>query len=117
MKFELLNILIFTFTSIFICFILVMLSNIMIVPSFDYEKLSAYECGFDPFESTIEKFDVKFYLVSIIFILFDLEISFLFPWVLILPNLNIIGYLSMSLFLLILVLGFVYEWKLGVLDR
>ena len=116
MKFELFNILIFIFISLFICLILVIISNVIIVPSLDYEKLSVHECGFDPSESTIEKFDVKSYSVSIIFISFDLEISFLFPWVLILPSLTIVGHLSMSSFPIILVLGFAYEWNLGVLD-
>ena len=82
----------------------------------DKEKLSAYECGFEPFEDARVKFDVRFYLVAILFIIFDLEVAFLFPWAISLSLIGLLGYLSMMIFLLILTVGFVYEWKKGALD-
>ncbi len=82
----------------------------------DKEKLSAYECGFEPFEDTRMKFDVRYYLVAILFIIFDLEIAFLFPWAVVLEEIGLFGYLAMVLFLGILVIGFVYEWKKGALE-
>lgn len=83
----------------------------------DIEKLSIYECGFEPFEETRLIFDVKFYLVAILFIVFDLEIIFLFPQVLVLPILNIVGFLSMTLFFFFLSLVYIYEQILGALDQ
>lgn len=74
------------------------------------------ECGFDPFSDARSKFDVRFYLVAILFIIFDLEITFLFPWAISLSNIGLQGYVSMLLFLFILTIGFVYEWKKGALD-
>ena len=82
----------------------------------DREKLSPYECGFEPFEDTRMKFDVRYYLVAILFIVFDLEIAFLFPWAVALGTIGVVGLLSMAVFLLILVVGFVYEWKKGALE-
>ena len=82
----------------------------------DKEKLSAYECGFEPFEDTRMKFDVRYYLVAILFIIFDLEIAFLFPWAVVLEEIGLFGYLAMVLFLGILVVGFIYEWKKGALE-
>ena len=82
----------------------------------DNEKLSAYECGFDPFDDARNTFDVRFYLVAILFIIFDLEISFLFPWCITLGSLPLFAYWSMFVFLFILTVGFVYEWKKGALD-
>jgi len=82
----------------------------------DKEKLSAYECGFEPFEDTRMKFDVRYYLVAILFIIFDLEIAFLFPWAVVLEEIGLFGYLAMVLFLGILVIGFIYEWKKGALE-
>ena len=82
----------------------------------DPEKLSAYECGFEPFEDSRMKFDVRFYLVAILFIIFDLEIAFLFPWAISLGNIGLLGYSSMMIFLFILTVGFIYEWKKGALD-
>ena len=82
----------------------------------DPEKLSAYECGFEPFNDSRMEFDVRFYLVAILFIIFDLEIAFLFPWAISLGNIGTIGFWSMMLFLFILTIGFVYEWKKGALD-
>lgn len=80
------------------------------------EKLSSYECGFIPFEDARVKFDVRFYLVGILFIIFDLEISFLFPWALTLANLTSFGYWTMFAFLVLLTIGFVYEWFKGALE-
>ena len=82
----------------------------------DPEKLSPYECGFEAFEDARMKFDVRYYLVAILFILFDLEIAFLFPWAIVLQELGWFGVISMGVFLLILVVGFIYEWRKGALE-
>src|ERR687884_1713815 len=82
----------------------------------DPEKLSPYECGFEAFEDARMKFDVRYYLVAILFILFDLEIAFLFPWAVALREIGPVGFWAMMLFLTILVVGFVYEWMKGALD-
>jgi len=82
----------------------------------DPEKLSAYECGFEAFSDSRMEFDVRFYLVAILFIIFDLEIAFLFPWAVSLGNIGSLGFWSMMIFLFILLVGFVYEWKKGALD-
>ena len=112
------------YLSIFI-FIIIALSlsvgfivlNFLFSPSKpDPEKLSAYECGFDPFTDSRIEFDVRFYLVAILFIIFDLEIAFLFPWAISLGNIGALGFWSMMIFLFILTIGFVYEWKKGALD-
>ena len=82
----------------------------------DAEKLSPYECGFEAFEDTRMKFDVRYYLVAILFIIFDLEIAFLFPWAVSLDAIGTFGLVAMGIFLLLLVVGFVYEWKKGALE-
>jgi NADH-quinone oxidoreductase subunit A len=82
----------------------------------DSEKNSPYECGFEAFEDARMKFDVRYYLVAILFILFDLEIAFLFPWAVALQEVGIAGFVGVLIFLSILVVGFVYEWKKGALD-
>jgi len=82
----------------------------------DSEKLSPYECGFEAFEDARMKFDVRYYLVAILFILFDLEIAFLFPWAIVLQEIGWFGFWAMMAFLGILVMGFIYEWKKGALD-
>jgi NADH-quinone oxidoreductase subunit A len=82
----------------------------------DAEKLSPYECGFEPFEDNRMKFDVRYYLVAILFIIFDLEIAFLFPWAVSLGRTGGFGLVAMGVFLLILVIGFAYEWKKGALE-
>lgn len=82
----------------------------------DPEKLSPYECGFEPFEDARGRFDVRYYLVAILFIIFDLEIAFLFPWAVVLREIGMFGILSMAVFLGILVIGFIYEWKKGALE-
>ncbi len=82
----------------------------------DPEKLSPYECGFEPFEDSRMEFDIRFYLVAILFIIFDLEIAFLFPWAISLGKIGLFGFFSMMIFLGILTVGFIYEWKKGALD-
>jgi len=82
----------------------------------DDEKLSPYECGFEPFEDSRIKFDVRYYLVAILFIIFDLEIAFLFPWAVSLDTIGGFGLVSMAIFLALLVVGFIYEWKKGALE-
>ena len=82
----------------------------------DREKVSPYECGFEAFEDSRTKFDVRYYLVAILFIIFDLEIAFLFPWATVINDIGLFGFLSMMLFLGILVVGFVYEWMKGALE-
>lgn len=99
------------------------LSLIMLVASYivakqrpDSEKLSAYECGFEAFDDSRGKFDVRFYLVAILFIIFDLEVAFLFPWAVSLGTIGVVGFWSMVVFLGVLTVGFIYEWKKGALD-
>jgi NADH-quinone oxidoreductase subunit A len=82
----------------------------------DTEKLSAYECGFNAFDDARMKFDVRFYLVAILFIIFDLEVAFLFPWAITFGNLGWFGFISMMIFLGVLTVGFIYEWKKGALE-
>ncbi len=82
----------------------------------DRDKLAPYECGFEAFEDSRMKFDVRYYLVAILFIIFDLEIAFLFPWAVALREIGLFGFLSMMVFLAILVVGFIYEWKKGALE-
>jgi NADH-quinone oxidoreductase subunit A len=82
----------------------------------DPEKLSAYECGFNAFDDARMKFDVRFYLVAILFIIFDLEVAFLFPWAIAFGELGAFGYWSMMVFLAVLTIGFIYEWKKGALE-
>ena len=92
------------------------LSRLLGVHRPDSEKLSPYECGFEAFEDARMKFDVRYYLVAILFILFDLEIAFLFPWAIVLREIGMFGFLAMAVFLAILVVGFIYEWKKGALE-
>jgi NADH-quinone oxidoreductase subunit A len=82
----------------------------------DSEKLAAYECGFDPFGDARGQFDVRFYLVAILFIIFDLEVAFLFPWAVALGDIGLFGFWSMVVFLAVLTIGFVYEWRKGALE-
>ncbi len=82
----------------------------------DEAKLSPYECGFEPFSDARAKFDVRFYLVAILFIIFDLEIAFLFPWAVVLDEVGLFGFWAMVLFLVVLVVGFIYEWMNGALE-
>jgi len=80
------------------------------------EKLSPYECGFDPFEDARVRFDVRYYLVAILFIIFDLEVAFLFPWAVSLGDIGVFGFWSMVVFLAVLTVGFIYEWRKGALE-
>lgn len=95
---------------------LIVISWIRGVNNPDPEKLSPYECGFEPFSESRSKFDVRFYLVAILFIIFDLEIAFLFPWAITLSQIGFVGFCSMLVFLFILTIGFIYEWQKGALD-
>jgi len=92
------------------------LSRLLGVHRPDAEKLSPYECGFEAFEDARMNFDVRYYLVAILFILFDLEIAFLFPWAIVLQEIGFFGFMAMMLFLGILIVGFIYEWKKGALE-
>ena len=92
------------------------LSYILASQKSDTEKVSAYECGFDPFDDARSTFDVRFYLVAILFIIFDLEVAFLFPWAVVFGDIGFFGFFSMMFFLAILTIGFIYEWKKGALE-
>ena len=96
--------------------ILLGLSYVVVYQQLDAEKISAYECGFQPFDDTRNKFDVRFYLVAILFIIFDLEITFLFPWAVALTKVDFFGFWTMFVFLVILTVGFIYEWRKGALE-
>ena len=111
-----LPILIFIGIAIALASIIVLASLIIARQKPDSEKLSAYECGFEPFEDARIKFDVRFYLVAILFIIFDLEVAFLFPWAVSLGDIGVFGFWSMVVFLGILTIGFVYEWRRGALE-
>ena len=113
---EYLPILLFLIISIILSVGLLSLSFILSPKKPSNEKLSPYECGFEPFDDARTKFDIRFYLVALLFIIFDLEVVFLFPWAISLQNIGIFGYLSMMIFLIILTIGFIYEWKKGALD-
>ena len=111
-----LSIIIFLFIAIGLSVGFIVLNYFFSPKNPDSEKLSAYECGFEAFGDSRMEFDVRFYLVAILFIIFDLEIAFLFPWAISLGNLGALGFWSMMIFLFILTIGFVYEWKKGALD-
>lgn len=103
--------------AIVISFVLFFLSyGLILRDEVEIDKVYAYECGFDPFEDTRTTFDVRFYLVGLLFLIFDLEIVFLFPWVVVLWSIGTVGFWSMVIFLIVLVIGFIYEWQSGVLD-
>ena len=111
-----LSIIIFLFLALSLSVGFILLNYFFSPKNPDPEKLSAYECGFEAFTDSRMKFDVRFYLVAILFIIFDLEIAFLFPWAISLGNIGILGFTSMMIFLFILTIGFIYEWKKGALD-
>ena len=113
---EYLPIIIFLIIALGLSLAFVFLNFIFSPKKPDPEKLSAYECGFEPFEDSRMEFDVRFYLVAILLIIFDLEIAFLFPWAISLGNIGLLGFSSMMIFLFILTIGFIYEWKKGALD-
>ena len=97
--------------------VILMITPILIAyRSPDAQKMSAYECGFDAFDDARMKFDVRFYLVSILFIIFDLEVAFLFPWAISLGKIGLFGFWSMMVFLGVLTIGFIYEWRKGALE-
>jgi len=116
MFFEFLPILIFLVIAIVLALIIVILSYLLSVQNPETEKLSVYECGFEPYEDARNIFDVKFYLVAILFIIFDIETMFLLPWSMSLSNLNVLGFWSMIDFIIELGVGFVYVWYLGALE-
>ena len=111
-----LSIIIFLFIALLISIGFILINFISSPSNPDPEKLSAYECGFDAFDDSRMEFDVRFYLVAILFIIFDLEIAFLFPWAITLGKIGVFGFWSMMLFLAVLTIGFIYEWKKGALD-
>lgn len=107
---------VFILVALVLALILFSISYFFILKNYDIEKISIYECGFEPFIDTRNKFDIRFYLVAILFIIFDLEIMFLFPWSLVLMNIGFFGFCIMVYFLFILLIGFFYEWYKGALD-
>ena len=113
---EYLPILMFLGLAIVLSILMVVASLIIARQKPDTEKLSAYECGFEAFDDARRKFDVRFYLVAILFIIFDLEVAFLFPWAVSLGEIGMFGFWSMVAFLGVLTIGFVYEWKKGALE-
>ena len=113
---EYLPILIFIGIAVGLSAVIVIASLVLAKQNPDTEKLSAYECGFPAFEDARIKFDVRFYLVAILFIIFDLEVAFLFPWAVALGDVGTLGFFSMVVFLTVLTIGFVYEWKKGALE-
>lgn len=113
---EYLPILIFLAIAIGLAVAIVAASYIIARQRPDSEKLSPYECGFEPFTDARKQFDVRFYLVAILFIIFDLEVAFLFPWAISLGGIGLLGFWSMVVFLAILTVGFVYEWRKGALE-
>ncbi len=114
--FEYISVLLFIIVALGIILISV-LASYLIVPQKPYaSKLSAYECGFDAFEDTKKQFDIRFYLVAVLFIIFDIEVVFIYPWAVSFYKLDIVGFSSMILFIVILTIGFIYEWKKGALQ-
>ena len=111
-----LSIIIFLFIALFLSIGFILINFISSPSNPDPEKLSAYECGFEAFDYSRMEFDVRFYLVAILFIIFDLEIAFLFPWAISLGNIGLLGFWSMMFFLGVLTIGFIYEWKKGALE-
>ena len=109
-------ILVFLGIGAMVGFIPIALGRVMGPNNPDVEKLSPYECGFEAFEDSRMKFDVRYYLVAILFIIFDLEIAFLFPWAVVLEDIGLFGFTAMMVFLAILVVGFIYEWVKGALE-
>ena len=110
------SIIVFLFVALALSIGFILLNLLFSPKNPDPEKLSAYECGFEAFSDSRMEFDVRFYLVAILFIIFDLEIAFLFPWAISLGKIGLIGFYSMMIFLFILTVGFIYEWKKGALD-
>ena len=116
MKFEYLPILIYVLLSILLSIVIVLASYLLVYQAPELEKMSAYECGFEPYEDARHRFDIKFYLIAILFIVFDIETMFLIPWGLTISKLNLVGFWSMVDFIIELGVGFVYVWYIGALD-
>jgi len=116
MVLEYIFILKYFFITLIVALLLFFISILFVYQQFDSEKSSSYECGFNPFGDARNKFEIRFYLVAILFIIFDLELIFLFPWILTLHLHYLHGIYSMLIFMIILTLGFVYEWMKGALD-
>jgi len=113
---EYLPVLIFAGMAVALGIVLILAAVILGPTNSDPEKLSAYECGFNAFDDSRMRFEVRFYLVSILFIIFDLEIAFLFPWAVAFKDVGMLGFWSMMVFLAVLTIGFAYEWKKGALE-
>jgi NADH-quinone oxidoreductase subunit A len=113
---EYLPILIFLAIALGLAAVIVIASMVVARQRPDAEKLSPYECGFEPFDDARSKFDVRYYLVAILFIIFDLEVAFLFPWAVSLGRIGLFGFWSMVAFLGVLTVGFIYEWRKGALE-
>ncbi|BAK96600.1 NADH dehydrogenase subunit A [Rickettsia japonica] len=113
---EYLPIAIFFCIAVLVSGLIMILPNLLSTKKYNKDKLEPYECGFEPFSDARAKFDIRFYLVAILFIIFDLEIAFLVPWAISLNTIGKIGFFSMMFFLFVLIIGFIYEWKKGALD-
>jgi len=111
-----LPIILFLGVAIILCLIMIAIPFIVAIKNPDSEKLSQYECGFEVEGEVRNKFDIQFYLVAILFIIFDLEVAFLFPWAVALKDIGVFGFWSMMVFLTLLTIGFIYEWKRGALE-
>ena len=111
-----LNVFIFFLIGAVLAVIIFAIPYLLTTKTIDRAKLTTYECGFNPFEDSRNEFDVKFYLVAILFIIFDLEIAFLFPWAVAFKDISMVGFWSMMVFLGVLTIGFAYEWKKGALE-
>ena len=115
-KHEYLGILVYICFALFLALLIVVLSYFLVTQSPETEKLSTYECGFEPYEDTRNKFSIRFYIVAILFILFDIEIIFLLPWCVSISQLNLLGFWSMVEFLVELGIGFLYVWAVGAIE-
>ena len=115
-KEEYLGIIIYVLFAIFLSFLIVILSYFLVTQRPETEKLSTYECGFDPYEDSRNRFHIRFYIVAILFILFDIEIIFFLPWCISVSQLNLLGFWSMIEFLLELGIGFIYVWSVGAIE-
>lgn len=116
MTLEYIYIFIFFWAAFFISCLLIFLSYFLVYQESDIEKNSAYECGFQPFEDTRSKFNVRYYLIAILFMIFDLEIMYLFPWSISISTSSFFGIWSIFIFLIVLTIGFIYEWQKGALE-
>ena len=116
MKFEYFSILLYLILAIVLSLVIVLASYLLVYQAPEIEKMSAYECGFEPYEDARNKFDVKFYLIAMLFIVFDIETMFLIPWSMSVSKLNLVGFWSMIDFIIELGVGFIYVWYIGALD-